>query len=362
MPQVKGNASWLTNVRQEVPRQKVGIDESKPRMKNTRMDSDLDEELDRLHLEQYRRLVDTRFELQDVKEEVDKWQTMQTVITMPKGLCTSAVNTRQSSSKLSIPDDSGSVHTDQTILTKNGSTLSLDNNIFEVADKPPRAKTASVAALGTQKRNIYPIQEHVFQNRHSSQSSSDSGSVNSEPRTHIKPKQPLLQKRRQTVEVMEFINLPSRLRPFSSVTRHRLPSPQDVESSERTSIACGMSSAEHGFSKKRRPKTAGSVRSRIRNAGNIDVGDALLNNRPASFAELKNSTNIDNVCLRKGARKADVVNHKHMQSSCEKVALQIRIDNFCRNIEEFKRSTDEDATAASSDVLPIYEGTKINKG
>ena len=63
MPQSKGTATWLTNVKQDAPLERVRLDNSRAKIENKRMDMNYEYTADALFLQQHRSKADMNFEL-----------------------------------------------------------------------------------------------------------------------------------------------------------------------------------------------------------------------------------------------------------------------------------------------------------
>ena len=76
MPQSKGTATWLTNVRQDAPLERVRLDNSRARIENKRIDHEHDQNVEMIWLKHRRNKADMKFELKRAREEADRWRRM----------------------------------------------------------------------------------------------------------------------------------------------------------------------------------------------------------------------------------------------------------------------------------------------
>ncbi|KAK2145192.1 hypothetical protein LSH36_696g01087 [Paralvinella palmiformis] len=81
MPQVKGNATFLTNLRRQTPEleRRVGIDNSDAHIENEAIEERKRKELEQIHLQQHRTLVERMYELTTTKKDCCNYQRMKSI-------------------------------------------------------------------------------------------------------------------------------------------------------------------------------------------------------------------------------------------------------------------------------------------
>ena len=77
MPQVKGQATWLTNVRQKAVDRRAGIDSSMVKIENGRIEEDMRRTLDHIHLARHRALTEREFDLKETKSTAKNYASIQ---------------------------------------------------------------------------------------------------------------------------------------------------------------------------------------------------------------------------------------------------------------------------------------------
>lgn len=80
MPQVKGTATWLTNVRQKPPEERVRLDYSSPHLENERIEEEKKQELNVIHCQQHRAMADRAYLIKEAKDAVRRYSQMQVLM------------------------------------------------------------------------------------------------------------------------------------------------------------------------------------------------------------------------------------------------------------------------------------------
>ena len=93
MPQSKGTATWLTNVRQDAPLERVRLDNSRARIENKRIDHEHHQKVETIWMKHHRNKADMKYELKRAREEADRWRRMRAQL--EKNRVRSAVDSRR---------------------------------------------------------------------------------------------------------------------------------------------------------------------------------------------------------------------------------------------------------------------------
>ncbi len=297
MPQIKGTATWLTNVKREVPSENVGIDESDAKIENERIEADLCNNINSLQMKKHRWRADQEFELRMARREAEKWKRMQELV--------------GKNHVLEVMDRRQEHKSDFSAIT----TVDKANHhvSFRKGQRIPRSKTALEKT-----------------NRFSSFIDSDSdddinyGSKRSPSR---------------------YLSTTNRAQGHSSKKKSRGFSANEITVSNgrpKTSVPKGRSKS-HPLSRrnKTRPKSSLGFSSITPNVGSHDSTGNGTHER--SFQELKDLTHIDKITESiKSAKHVEHVRKKELERQEEKDVLQRKIQQFYNDVDEFKKKTKED--------------------
>ena len=312
MPQSKGTATWLTNVRQDAPLERVRLDNSRAKIENKKIDHEHRRKVEIIRMKYHRSKADIKFELKQAREEADRWRMMR--LQLDKNRVRSAVESRRKETILQRQELDGAKYTiigpDGEILhsNANGTRQTGGNILFPSVKQSGKLFRKSVSVGGSEtgdhnKRSI--TVEKVNSQLFSSDSEVDDTDDDS-----------------NTSDDDVFnSHVPSNLKPS-------IPSKTDSNQGKRDQSK--SVSGTNFF----RPRTSFSTSS-----FGSEYGLEHSSGKPGrSFQELKDLTHIDRITDNiKANKRTRILKIRHMHQAPEQERLQKRIEWFCVDVDILKR-------------------------
>ena len=154
MPQSKGTATWLTNVRQDAPLERVRLDNSRAKIENKKIDHEHGRKVEIIRMKYHRSKADIKFELKQAREEADRWRMMR--LQLDKNQARSAVESRRKEAILQRQKLDGAKYTiigpDGEILhsNANGTRQTGGNILFPSVKQSGKLFRKSVSVGGSE--------------------------------------------------------------------------------------------------------------------------------------------------------------------------------------------------------------------
>lgn len=291
MPQIRGSANWLTNLRQEARVQSIGIDQSEQHILNNVAEEEMRAQIDQLHIQQHRVLVDTEFELQETRKEVENYGRMQE---MAK-LTNVDVIMRKRPSKCSTP-----VPSEEKLPISSSNFLLITTGVGDEAQSTGK-RESSVTKVDSEDEDqgFHQSQSHLLNAAEPARVKriTSSRSRTRRPRTSYLPGRRTQEIRRAVRS--EFTEAPKKTRPKTSLG---IRGPEEDDSSENEEqVAAGR-----------------------------------------SFQELKKVSHIDKLLdAEKNAKREEQQRILQQQRQKESAILQQRIEQFYKRLDDFKKSSNK---------------------
>ena len=304
MPQSKGTATWLTNVRQDAPLERVRLDNSRAKIENKRIDHERGRKVEIIRMKYHRSKADIKFELKQAREEADRWRMMR--LQLDKNRVRSAVESRRKETILQrqeldeakytiIGPDGEILHSNNT----NGTRQTGGNTLFPSVKQSGKLfrKSVSVDGSETGDHNKRPI---TVEKVNTQVFSSDSEVDDTEDDSNTSD------------DDVFSSHVPSNLKPSILSKTESKPSGTNF-SRPRTSFSTSSLGSEYGLEHS--------------------------SGKPGrSFQELKDLTHIDRITDNiKANKRTRILKIRHMHQAQEQERLQKRIESFCVDVEILKR-------------------------
>ena len=313
MPQSKGTATWLTNVRQDAPLERVRLDNSRAKIENKKIDHEHGKKVEIIRMKYHRSKADIKFELKQAREEADRWRMMR--LQLDKNRVRSAVESRRKETMLQRQKLDGAKYTiigpDGEILhsnNANGTRQTGGQTLFPNVKQSGKLfrKSVSVGGSETGDHNKRPI---TIEKVNTQVFSSDSEVGDTDDDSSISD------------DDVFNSHVPSNLKPSI---------PSKPESNQRKRDQWKSVSGTNFF----RPRTSFSTSS-----FGSEYGLEHSSGKPGrSFQELKDLTHIDKITDNiKANKRTRILKIRHMHQAQEQERLQKRIDSFCVDVEILKR-------------------------
>ena len=308
MPQSKGTATWLTNVRQDAPLERVRLDNSRAKIENKRIDHEQGRKVEIIRMKYHRSKADIKFELKQAREEADRWRMMR--LQLDKNRVRSAVESRRKETILQRQELDGAKYTiigpDGEILhsNSNGTRQTGGQTLFPSVKQSGKLlrKSVSISCSETGDHNKRPITvEKDFSSDSEVDDTDDDSNTSND-------------------DVLNS-HVPSNLKPS-------IPSKTESKQEKRDQ---SKSVSETNFFRPRTSFSSSSLGS--------EYGLEHSSGKPErSFQELKDLTHIDRITDNiKASKKTRILKIRHMHQAQEQERLQKRIESFCVDVEILKR-------------------------
>ena len=312
MPQSKGTATWLTNVRQDAPLERVRLDNSRAKIENKRIGHEHGMKVEIIRMKYHRSKADMKFEIKQAREEADRWRRMR--LQLEKNRSRSAVESRRKETILLRQKLDEVKYTiigpDGEILHSNANgTRQTGGNTF----LPKVKRSVSSSETEGHSKNQIPVER-----LNALEFSSDSEVNDNDDDSH------------QSNDDVFNSPVPSNLKP---------PIPSKTESHQGKRDQSKATSGKNLL----RPRTSFSSSS-----FGSEYGLEHSTGKPGrSFQELKDLTLIDKITDNiKANKRTKILKIRHMHQAQEQERLQKRIESFCVDVEILKRKL----TPAPKDV------------
>ena len=303
MPQVRGAANWLTNVRQPIPNKRaVYCDDSRARIENGHLDKAVDKKIDTIQQARHRKLADRLFELKQTKQDVKHYERLQTIIqnnNVQKALDKKPTHHHQGTVRqVTIPLNNDS-HP-KFLLVASGSNLVSSNNLHR-----PKTTTGTFQSGFTKVNVDYDSDDDHYATVH-------------RPRTRTPSPE------RQT-------GSQSKLRALTALPRHK----------QRRSRREILATVEHHDNPRpntsqalMRPETSASRHSEAESVSQI-IGRKVPGR---SFQELRSLTNVDQINYScESVQREAVMLKRDEELQEQQEELQSKIEVFYLKLDQFKQ-------------------------
>ena len=312
MPQSKGTATWLTNVRQDAPLERVRLDNSSAKIENKKIDHEYGRKVEIIRMKYHRNKADMNFELKQAREEADRWRRMR--LQLDKNRARSAVESRRRETilqrqkldevKYTIIGSHGEIlhsNADGTRQTRGNTLLPSVKQSGKSFSKSVSSETGdhSKRSLTVESLNVEELSSdsevHDDDSNHSDDDNDDDDVFNSHVQSNHKP---LIPSKTESTHEKRYQS-----KSVSGTNFFR----------SRTSFSSSSFGSEYGL-------------------------EHSYGKPGRSFQELKDLTLIDKITDNiKASKKTRILKIRHMHQAQEQEQLQKRIQSFCVNVDILKR-------------------------